>query len=189
MLIWNPLYLVFDPGFGLSVTATAGLIWLSPIFEASILRARKRFGRGEPNRIQKFWIEAASTTLAAQTGVLPLLLYNTGNLSFVALPANLLVIAVTPLAMALAAVAGIGGVFFASSLSLIATLLALPAKLITSYIMFVAKQSAALPGAALIIPAFSFVWVLVVYAALVFIASSKRFSTTDQLTLAKKAST
>src|SRR6185369_1935498 len=25
MLLWNPLYLVFDPGFGLSVTATAGL--------------------------------------------------------------------------------------------------------------------------------------------------------------------
>ena len=28
MLVWNPLYLVFDPGFGLSVVATAGIIWL-----------------------------------------------------------------------------------------------------------------------------------------------------------------
>ena len=33
MLLWNPLYLAFDPGFGLSVAATAGLIWLAPIIE------------------------------------------------------------------------------------------------------------------------------------------------------------
>ena len=31
MLLWNPLYLAYDPGFGLSVAATAGIIWLAPI--------------------------------------------------------------------------------------------------------------------------------------------------------------
>lgn len=189
MLMWNPLYLVFDPGFGLSVAATAGLIWLSPLYEGIILRARKRLGRGEPNEMQKFWAEAFTTTLAAQTGVLPLLLYNTGNFSLVALPANLLVVAVMPLAMAFAAVAGISGWIFGSVLPLLATVLALPAKLITSYILFVATKSAALPGAALIIPAFSFMWVILVYATIIFIASSKRFSTTAQLTFDKKAST
>lgn len=188
MLIWNPLYLVFDPGFGLSVTATAGIIWLSPIFEGMFLRARKRLGRGAPNNVQRFWIEAVSTTLAAQTGVLPLLLFNTGNLSLVALPANLLVVAVMPLAMAAAALAGIGGAFFAHSLPLLAHTLATPIKFLTNYVLFIARESAALPGAALIIPAFSFWWVLLVYAALIFIASSKRFSTTDQFTFAKKAS-
>lgn len=189
MLIWNPLYLVFDPGFGLSVTATAGIIWLSPVFEGMFLRARKRLGRGEANGVQRFWIEAVSTTLAAQTGVLPLLLYNTGNLSIVALPANLLVVAVMPLAMAVAALAGLGGALFAASLPFLAQVLAVPAKLITSYVIFVATKSAALPGAALSVPAFSFVWVIFAYATIVAVASSKRFSTTDQFILAKKAST
>lgn len=187
MLAWNPHCLVFDPGFGLSVTATAGLIWLSPLFEAAFLRTRARLGRGEPNRVQRFWIEAFSTTLAAQAGVLPLLLYNTGNLSLVALPANLLIVAVMPLAMAVSALAGIGGVAFTSIAPVLASVFAFPAKLATNYVIFIATQSAALPGAALTIPAFSFMWVLVTYAAL--IALSKRFSTTDQFKLEKKAST
>ncbi len=189
MLIWNPLYLLYDPGFGLSVAATAGLIWLSPLFEDVLYRARTRLGRGEPNKLQSFWIQAVATTLAAQTGVLPLLLYNTGNLSLVALPANLLVVAVTPLAMAAAALAGVGGALFASTLTPLGEILSVPADLLTRYIIFIATESAALPGAALILPAFSFIWVVAAYAALAFIASSKRFSTTDQFTATKNAST
>ncbi len=189
MLLWNPLYLVFDPGFGLSITATAGLIWLSPLIEAAFAHARTRLGRTAPNKVQKFWIEAVSSTLAAQTGVLPLLLYNTGNLSLVALPANLMVVAAMPLAMAMAALAGIGGALLDSVVPLLAHVLALPALVITKYVLFVATVSAALPYAALTLPAFSFMWVLATYAAIVCAASKKRFSTTAQLTLAKKAST
>ncbi|MBU6491032.1 ComEC/Rec2 family competence protein, partial [Patescibacteria group bacterium] len=45
MLLWNPLYLVFDPGFGLSAAATAGLIWLAPIIETRLASVgRKMFG-------------------------------------------------------------------------------------------------------------------------------------------------
>lgn len=189
MLVWNPMYLAFDPGFGLSVTATAGLIWLSPIFEAAFMRTRTRLSRGEPNKAQRFWITATSATLAAQTGVLPLLIYNTGNLSIVALPANLLVVAVMPLTMAAAAITGIAGVLFGSFVPPIAALLSLPTHLLTSYIIFVAEKTAALPFAAVTVPAFSFLWVITSYAALVLIASSKRFSTTDQSRLPKKAST
>src|SRR3989338_4189434 len=36
ILVWNPLYLVYDPGFVLSVAATAGLIWLAPIIETRL---------------------------------------------------------------------------------------------------------------------------------------------------------
>lgn len=189
MLLFNPLYLAFDPGFGLSVTATAGIIWLSPLFETTLLKIRTRLGRGAPNRIQAFWITALSTTLAAQTGVLPLLLYNTGNLSLVALPANLLVVAVMPLAMGAAALAGLGGAAIGTLAPPIALTLGAPAQLLTAYVIIVAEKSAALPGAALILPAFSFLWVGLSYAALACIASSKRFSTTDQLRFAKKAST
>src|SRR3989344_596800 len=68
MLVWNTLYLVFDPGFGLSVAATAGIIWLAPIIEA-VLRAKgKRFLRvmpsaaspsGEAKRSQKSFAQSA----------------------------------------------------------------------------------------------------------------------------------
>lgn len=189
MLLWNPLYLAFDPGFGLSVAATAGLLWLSPLIEQWFIKTRIRLGRQEPNRAQRFWIEAVSSTLAAQVGVLPLLLYNTGNVSLVALPANLLVVAVMPLAMAVSAVAGIGGALLSSTSPSIAAVLAAPAHFITSYTILVAQKSAALPGATLTINAFSFWWVVAAYAALIAIAWSKRASMTDQLRLAKNAST
>jgi competence protein ComEC len=178
MLLWNPWYLIFDPGFGLSVTATAGIIWLTPLFERRLLFLR-----------YSFWQNATATTLAAQTGVLPLLLYNTGNLSLVALPANLLVVAVMPLAMAATALAGVSGVLLGQAAPALATFFALPAQALTSYVLLVATYGASLPWAAAALPAFSFGWVLVAYAALAIIASSKRFSSTDQFTLAKKAST
>jgi competence protein ComEC len=177
MVIWNPLYLVFDPGFGLSVAATAGIIWLSPLIEA-------RLGRLRP-----FWRNTIATTLAAQISVAPLLLYSIGLFSLVALPANLLVNPLMPLAMAGAAIAGVAGMTVGSFIPLIATLIGYPTLLLTRYFIFIAEKSSALPHAAVTISRFPFLLVLLAYAALVFIASSKRFSTTAQLRFEKKAST
>lgn len=185
MLALNPLYLAFDPGFGLSVAATAGLIWLAPIIEMYVSFIKNAF-----------WKNALATTLAAQVAVLPLLLYETGNLSLVAIPATLLTMPMVPLAMGLSALAGFAGMliapleigfltWFAPAL---AVLFGLPAYLATEYLVFVARTSAALPLAAITLPPFPFWLVLVAYAALIFIAASKRFSTTPQLMFAKKAS-
>lgn len=174
MLLWNPLYLAFDPGFALSVAATAGLIYLAPGIERALARIRGRFLR-----------EAVATTLAAQAAVLPLLLYFTGTLSFVALPANILVMPFMPLAMALAAGAGAIGVLAPG----IAPFFGLPAYAATAFLIFVARESAAPSWAALSVPAFPFVLVIAAYAALIYLAaSSKRFSTTLQLRLPKNAS-
>jgi competence protein ComEC len=177
MLIWNPLYLIFDPGFGLSVAATAGIIWLSPIIEARL------------SRLRPFWANTIATTLAAQISVLPLLLYNIGLFSLVALPANLLVNPLVPLAMAASAIAGVVGMTVGSFVPFIATIAGVPALILMRYFIFVAEKSSALPYAAFNLPLFSFWLVLLAYAALIFIASSKRFSTTDQLRFAKRAST
>ena len=177
MLLWNPLYLAFDPGFGLSVAATAGIIWLAPIIEALMSK-----------RATSFWKKVLATTIAAQIAVLPLLLYDTGNLSLVAIPANLLVMPMVPLAMGLSALAGFAGIMFGSFVPLFGVVLAFPAYLANAYIMLIAQGSAALPFAAFTLPAFSFWLVLVAYAILIFIASSKRFSTTRQLRFAKNAS-
>ena len=177
MLLWNPLYLVFDPGFDLSVAATAGLIWLAPRVE-TLLSFLKN----------SFWKNAIATTLAAQIAVLPLLLYDMGLFSVVALPANILVAPVVPLAMGLSALAGFAGMLLGTIAPFAGIALAFPAYLANAYLVLVAQKAAALPLAAFTLPVFPFWLVLVAYAALVFIASSKRFSMTDQLRLAKKAS-
>jgi competence protein ComEC len=173
MILWNPLYLVYDPGFGLSVAATAGLIWLSPIFEMFIKLK------------QAFLKEAVVTTLAAQIAVLPILLYEIGNLSLVSFPANVLVAPVIPFAMAFSALAGFAGILF-SWIPYLATIIGLPAYLLSAFLVAVAEVGSRLPLAAVTLPPFSFWLVLASYAAL--IAVTKRFSTTDQFTLAKNAS-
>lgn len=177
MLLWNPLYLAFDPGFGLSVVATAGLIWLAPLIEARLSFVRS-----------SFWQNAVATTLAAQTAVLPLLLYETGNLSLVAIPANLLVMPIVPAAMGFAALAGVMGALLGSIAPLVASFLALPAYLSTAYLLAVARISSALPLAAFTLPPLPFWLAVLAYAFLIYVAASKRFSITPQLMLVKKAS-
>ena len=200
MLLWNPLYLIFDPGFGLSVAATAGLIWLAPIIEIlltskgrkvfeSVPSAAKRnaLENLSPERVTSFWKNVLATTLAAQIAVFPLLLYNTGNLSFVAILANLLVVPLVPLAMGLSVLAGFAGMIFGAAVPILGIVLAFPAYLTSAYLIFIASESATLPFAAFTLPPFPFWLTLVAYAGLIYFAS-KRFSTTDQLRLAKKAS-
>ncbi|MBI2025164.1 ComEC/Rec2 family competence protein, partial [Candidatus Kaiserbacteria bacterium] len=185
MLVWNPLYLAFDPGFGLSVVATAGLIWLAPLAELRLMRIKNEFLRS-----------VIATTLSAQVAVLPLLLYQTGNLSLVAIPANIIAALLVPFAMASSYLAGFGGILFGStvltasgSLATIFSVIAgVPAYLAAISLIWVAEASAALPLASLMLPPFPFWLVLIAYAGLIYLASSKRFSTTDQFKFAKNAS-
>jgi competence protein ComEC len=175
MLVWNPLYLIFDPGFGLSVAATAGIIWLSPLIEQLL------------GRLRPFWANTIATTIAAQVSVLPLLLYNIGLLSLVAFPANLLVNPLVPLAMALSAIAGVVGMTLGTFVPFVAILVGFPVLILMHYFIFIAQKAAELPFAAFALPPFPFWLVLASYAAL--IAASKRFSTTVQLRFSKNAST
>lgn len=176
MLLWQPLLLLYDPSFALSATATAGLIWLGPRIEARLAFVA-----------HAFWREASATTIAAQLAVLPLLLYETGNLSLVAIPANLLAAPMVPLAMAASAVAGIAGGTAGNAIPAIGTLAGVPAYLATSYLIALARGLSALPGASYVVGAFPFVFVLAAYAAFA-AALSKRASMTGHLILAKKAS-
>lgn len=177
MLVWNPLYLVFDPGFGLSVVATAGLIWLAPLIETFLTSIKN-----------SFWKNAVATTLAAQIAVLPLLLYDTGNLSLVALPTNLIAMPLVPLAMGFSALAGFAGILFGSIAPLFGTIIAFPAYLANTILIYIATKAAELPLASFTLPPFPFWLVLSAYATLIYLASSKRFSTTPQLRFAKNAS-
>jgi len=174
MILWNPLYLVFDPGFGLSVAATAGLIWLAPRIEKIWDIVSPSSYGGLTMSKHGFWKNAVATTLAAQIAVLPLLLYDTGNLSLVSIPANLLTMPMVPLAMGFSALAGFAGILFNSFAPFLGTILAFPAYLANAFLIFVAEKSAALPFAAFTLPLFPFWLVLVAYAMLIYIVSSNK---------------
>jgi competence protein ComEC len=152
MLIWNPYLLVFDPGFQLSFLACAGLLVFSPIFSEWFARVPETFGLRE----------ILISTSSAQITVLPVLLYESGNLSLVSIPANLLVLAAVPPAMLFSAIAAIGGLLFEPA----ALFIGLPANALLWYILTVAHVLSIIPYAAVTVPAFSAWWLLPTYAAL-----------------------
>jgi competence protein ComEC len=151
MILLNPLSLLFDPGLQFSCLATLGLILGTPI-------ATGWFGWIKNGMIR----ETLASTVAAQAMVLPLLLYQTGNLSLVAVPANLLVLPTMPLAMLLSAIAGAAGIL----LPALAPALGLPAYLVLEWTIFIAEQSARLPLASVILPAFPFWMAACAYACM-----------------------
>ncbi len=102
MMLFNPFVLVYDVSFQLSFIATIAVIFFAP-------------------KIQKYflWItekgklrDIVSVTCACYIFVLPFILYKMGNLSLVALPANILILPVIPLTMALGFLTGFFGIIW-----------------------------------------------------------------------------
>lgn len=138
MLLENPNVLIFDPSFQLSFLATLGLIYLTPLIHA-------RLGRWKPRWVR----ELLSQTLATQIAVLPLLIYMSGSVSLLSIPANLLILPTVPFSMM--------GSFVTGLLGFIGHAIALPVTFITSillsYTIIVAKFFANLPFSAVTVPA------------------------------------
>ena len=151
MLLWNPL-LLFHISFELSYLATAGLLFLAPVFRAW-LRAR-----GMPDVLAMGF----AITLSAQLATLPVLAWYFGQVSLSALLANLLVVPILELIIILGLFAGLvafllpllGHVVFAST----SLLLGLAAEL--------AHVLASLPGGILYISAMRWPVVVLYYFAL-----------------------
>lgn len=152
MVAWNPWTLCFDPSFQLSALATLGLILFTPHFEAWFAKIPVRFGARE----------ILASTCATQLMVLPFLLYQSGTLSLVALPANLLALLPVPWAMFFSLFAALGGAMFGTN----AAVLAFPAYALLWYIIAVAHLFASVPLAAVAVPSFGAGWMLASYAAL-----------------------
>jgi competence protein ComEC len=152
MVAWNPWTLCFDPSFQLSALATLGLILFTPIFAQLFSKVPEAFGAKE----------ILSSTCATQLMVLPILLYQNGTLSLVALPANLLALLPVPWAMFFALIAGIGGVIVGPA----ASILAFPAYALLWYIVSIAHALANLPFAAVSVPSFNAMWMFGAYAIL-----------------------
>lgn len=155
MLLWNPLLLVYDPGFQFSFVATLGLILLVQPMEQFFSWIKATFVR-----------EVAASTFAAQIGVLPLLLFQTGNLSLVSFIVNIIVLPVIPLAMGFAAVASFVGLIMPNVADGFVTAVGLPAYGLLAYVIGTARFAASLPLAQVVVPAFPFWVVAVAYALL-----------------------
>lgn len=104
MLLLNPNALRYDLGFQLSFMAFLGLVYLSPILK---IIAEKILKSEIPEGLNILW-----DTLAAQTMVLPLILYNFGTISYIAPLANVAVLWAVPLAMGVSALTAIAGLIF-----------------------------------------------------------------------------
>ncbi len=89
MTLHNPFILMYDAGFQLSFLSTLGLVYLSPHIGKYFTRVPESFGIRE----------SLITTLAATVMTLPLILFQFGRLSIVAVPVNMLILWIIPFIM------------------------------------------------------------------------------------------
>lgn len=126
--IINPSYVWGNLGWQLSFAAFAGVMVLAPLAQ------RYFFGDKKPGIVRQILGE----TISAQIMTAPLLLYVFGQISNVAIVANLLVLPLVPLAMLLTFVTGITGYI----LPMIVQFVALPAQWLLDYMVKVALTTA-----------------------------------------------
>lgn len=89
ILLWNPQAL-FDPGFQLSIGATAGIIYFYPMLHPLLELKRKRV-------LDRVFVRPFTTSLSAQAGTVLLSAHYFYRLPVISLIANLLVIPLTGL--------------------------------------------------------------------------------------------
>ena len=157
MLAPNPLLLAFDPSFQLSILATIGLIFVSPFVSPYLLWVPEKYGKYIPLR------EIISSTIATQLTVLPFLIYNTGLLSLVSLPVNILILGTVPATMFLGFVTGMIGLV-SLWLSFIPALFAY---VLLWYQLTVVHIGATLPFGVITLPAFSPLILVFVYLGII----------------------
>jgi competence protein ComEC len=162
MLLANPLIL-FDLGFQLSFLATAGILFLGPKLSGKIFRLP---GLGENLR----------TTLAAQLGVLPILLANFGQISFLSPLVNVLVLPVVPLIMILGAITAIFGLVWQPLAQIAIWFAWVP----LTYFIKIVEWFGKLPWVSFEVGKISFWWAVWYYLLLgLFYFWKNRFWTTD----------
>lgn len=132
-LLVNPSYGWGDLGWQLSFAAFGGVMIVAPLLQ------RYFFGKQKPGMVRQVVGETAAAFLAT----LPILLVSFGQLSAVAILANVLVLPLVPLAMLLVFLTGIGVLL----LPALGVVLGMAATWLLQYMIWVAETLAALPWA------------------------------------------
>jgi competence protein ComEC len=126
----QPSYAWGDLGWQLSFSAFAGVMIIAPLLQ------RFFFGEKEPGTLRQILGE----TVAAHIITLPIIVLGFGVISNVAIPANLLIVPLVPLAMLLTFISGIVGLI----VPVVAEIIALPATWLLTYMTETAQYLAGL---------------------------------------------
>ena len=127
----NPFYVWSDISWYLSFLAFFGVMLVAPL-------VTERLPFKHNNSVL---LGVAVESICAEVMSLPIVLFIFGQMSYVGLPANVLVVALVPLAMLLCALAGLAGLL----MPLLSGWVAWPAKLLLSYMLDTAHVLAGLP--------------------------------------------
>jgi competence protein ComEC len=128
--LFNPFYIWSDIGWYLSFLAFFGVLVIAPLIV-------QHFFRKTPQILTLVLIE----TLSAEIMTLPLIMMVFGQMSLVALLANLLVVPLIPAAMLLSAIAAAAG----AAIPQFAGWFALPARLLLTYILDLIHMLSSIP--------------------------------------------
>ncbi len=154
MILLNPFVLAFDVSFQLSFIATIALIFFTPKIEEYFLWVPTTFKLRD----------IVSVTCAVYIFVLPFILYKMGNLSLVALPANVLILPFIPMTMLFGFLTGFLGIF--------SYLLGVPFSFISNvflhYELSVIDFFSRVPFASFIVPNFPLFLTLIIYACFIY---------------------
>ena len=134
-VLFQPSYVWGDLGWQLSFSAFAGVMIVAPLLQKLF------FGDKEPSVIRQILGE----TVAAHIVTVPIVVIAFGVLSNVAIPANILIVPLVPLAMLLTFISGVIALVF----PMIAAIVGLPATWLLTYMTSVAQYVAELPWAQL----------------------------------------
>lgn len=132
-LLINPSFGWNDLGWQLSFAAFAGVMILAPLLQ------RYFYGEKKPGILRQILGE----TISASIMTVPILVVAFGQLSNVAVIANVLVLPFVPLAMLLTFIAGVGTLVAPG----LATVVGMPANVLLSYMVAVAEYLSKLPWA------------------------------------------
>ncbi len=155
MTLHNEMVLLYDVGFHLSVLATIGLIYFSPIIEKFLRWVPGIFGLRE----------IISTSVSAIIFTAPLISFVFGKVTVVSLITNVLVLPVIPILMLLSGVAMLFGLFLKPA----GVLLGVVAWLLSSYVLLIVKIFSELSFASLsfamplwvVIISYLILWILI----------------------------
>lgn len=127
----NPVYLWADVSWYLSFLAFFGILVLGPVV------THRLYGERQPALIPQILIES----LCAEIMTIPFVLYIFGQFSLVSLLANMLVVALIPLAMLLSLVAGLAGMLIGN----VAGWFAWPASVLLTYMLDIVNMLSRIP--------------------------------------------
>ena len=154
MIFFNPFILAFDVSFQLSFIATVAVIFLAPKMEKYFLWVTERFGLRD----------IVCITFSAYLFVLPFILYKMGNLSIVALPANILILPFIPLTMIFGFLTGFAGFIW----SLFSIPFGFVSYLFLHYELSIISFFSRLPFASFSIPNFPLLLTIIIYTYFIY---------------------